>query len=75
MAQVGWKIDLRRCTGCMACTVACVMENKRPATLHYRRVVIQEGGAFPNYTREFITSVVGSTGPTPSRSAVSTVRR
>jgi Fe-S-cluster-containing dehydrogenase component len=56
MPQVGWKIDLRRCTGCDACTVACVMENQTPPTVHYRNVVHQESGSFPNFQRTFVSA-------------------
>ena len=56
MPQVGWRIDLRRCTGCDSCTAACVKENETPPVLHYRNVVNQESGSFPNYVRKFISS-------------------
>lgn len=55
MAQVGWNMDLRRCTGCKSCTVACQMENQTGAPVAYRAVVDREKGVYPNVKREFIS--------------------
>lgn len=41
-------IDLRRCTGCRACTVGCVSENKLPPELWYRPVFEYETGTYPH---------------------------
>lgn len=46
-------IDLRRCTGCHACTAACVSEQKSPPGVMYRAVYEQEFGKFPKVTRRF----------------------
>ena len=40
-------IDLRKCVGCHACTVACVSENKLPPKLYYRPVFEFERGTPP----------------------------
>jgi molybdopterin-containing oxidoreductase family iron-sulfur binding subunit len=55
MDQRHWTmaIDLRRCTGCSACTVACVIENKTPPGMAYRPVTDETTGDFPNLTRRF----------------------
>lgn len=50
----GMVIDKTKCTGCYACTVACVAEYKLPPGVVYRPVMETESGSFPNVNREFI---------------------
>lgn len=50
----GMVIDLRKCVGCKACTVACVVENKLPPGVVYRPVIEEEVGIYPNVSRRFL---------------------
>lgn len=53
--QRGWGmvLDLRKCIGCSACTVACKAENKLPPGVVYRPVLEEEIGKYPHVSRKF----------------------
>jgi len=50
----GMVIDKKKCSGCYACTIACVAEYKLPPGVVYRPVMEYEHGRYPNVVREFV---------------------
>ncbi|KGQ21032.1 4Fe-4S dicluster domain-containing protein [Thermus filiformis] len=50
----GMVIDLRKCVGCHACTVSCMVENRLPPGVVYRPVTEEEVGTYPQVTYRFV---------------------
>ena len=48
LVRYGMVIDLKRCVGCNACTVACKAEHGLPAGVRHIRVICGEAGTYPN---------------------------
>ncbi len=57
MANYGFAIDLRKCIGCHACTIACKAEHQIPIGVNRCWVKTVEKGAFPD-TRRFFFPVL-----------------
>ncbi|HZW55404.1 MAG TPA: 4Fe-4S dicluster domain-containing protein [Nitrososphaerales archaeon] len=57
MTRWGMVIDLAKCVGCDACTVACKMENMSPGNIYYAPVLHAEVGKYPNAHRVFIPTL------------------
>lgn len=54
MARYAMLIDLTRCIGCDACTVACKQENGTPLDTFFARVINIEAGSYPNVKRIYL---------------------
>lgn len=52
--QYGMVIDVRRCIGCHACTVACKAEHDVPTGVNRNWVEYVEQGEYPNVSRSFL---------------------
>lgn len=53
--QLGWYLEVDKCTGCETCTVACKSENNTELSLNWRWVIEQNWGRYPHPRRQFVT--------------------
>ncbi|MCG8403309.1 MAG: 4Fe-4S dicluster domain-containing protein [Firmicutes bacterium] len=54
MARLGMVVDLKRCVGCNACTVACKSENGSPPGIFFTKALEQVAGEYPIVKKKFI---------------------
>src|SRR5512140_839163 len=54
MARLAMLVDLTRCIGCDACTVACKQENGTPMDTFFARVLNVEVGTYPSVERLYV---------------------
>ena len=52
MPRYGMVIDLKRCYGCYACSMACKTANHTPPGVFWARVLMGEVGKYPNAVRQ-----------------------
>ena len=53
--QLGFSLDFSRCTGCLACIVACQDQNDLPGNISFRHVIKLEKGKYPSVKFSFIS--------------------
>ena len=52
MIRWGMVIDLKKCIGCWACTMACKTEHFLPRNVLWNRILIGEIGKYPSVAKE-----------------------
>ena len=72
MTRWGMVIDLARCVGCYACSVACKEENGTAAGVWWAPVYEKEVGKYPTVTRVFLPTLCMHCGDPPCMKACPT---
>ncbi len=65
MTRWGMVIDLDRCVGCNACTVACKIENGTPPDHYWARVYTEETGTFPETKTTYVPALCNHCADAP----------
>ncbi len=72
MPRWGMVIDLARCVGCYACTMACKVENGTPPGVWYAPVYEKEIGTYPSVKRMFLPTLCNHCKDAPCMKACPT---
>lgn len=72
MPRWGMVIDLARCVGCYACTMACKVENGTPPGVWYAPVYEKEMGTYPAVKRMFLPTLCNHCNDPPCMKACPT---
>lgn len=65
MTRWGMVIDLDRCVGCNACTVACKIENGTPGDHYWARVYTEETGTYPDTKTTYVPALCNHCADAP----------
>jgi molybdopterin-containing oxidoreductase family iron-sulfur binding subunit len=65
MTRWGMVIDLARCVGCNACTVACKIENGTPGDHYWARVYTEETGTYPDVKTTYVPALCNHCADAP----------
>jgi Fe-S-cluster-containing dehydrogenase component len=65
MTRWGMVIDLDRCVGCNACTLACKIENGTPPEHYWARVYTEEAGVFPDVRTTYVPALCNHCADAP----------
>ena len=72
MTRWGMVLDLTRCIGCNACTVACKIENGTPPDHYWARVYTEETGTFPDVQTTYVPALCNHCADAPCVERAST---